>query len=210
MIVIHLARKPLSEPSVAANVLKHGTGGLNVDGCRISTSGDNLGDPTRFDGADDHTRTEWHRPHMTLGTMSRKHAHAFEKMASGRWPANLILEHRKRCRVVGEKKVQAAGWGNADRSPSFGTVYGHDRRIFHDRTSRHYADPDGTETVEAWDCVDGCPVADLDEQSGILKSGARNGRHISNRSGDRREMYSAWNVNNTGNTFSASARVGLP
>ena len=96
MIVIHLARKPLSEPSVAANVLKHGTGGLNVDGCRISTSGDNLGDPTRFDGADDHTRTEWHRPHMTLGTMSRKHAHAFEKMASGRWPANLILEHRKR------------------------------------------------------------------------------------------------------------------
>jgi hypothetical protein len=32
-----LARKPL-EGTVAANVLAHGTGGLNVDGCRIGTS----------------------------------------------------------------------------------------------------------------------------------------------------------------------------
>ena len=31
-----LARKPLSEKTVAANVLKHGTGGLNIDGCRVS------------------------------------------------------------------------------------------------------------------------------------------------------------------------------
>lgn len=34
---ICLARKPLSEKSIAANVLKHGTGAINVDGCRIST-----------------------------------------------------------------------------------------------------------------------------------------------------------------------------
>lgn len=32
---IIIARKPLSEGSVAANVLKHGTGGLNIDGCRV-------------------------------------------------------------------------------------------------------------------------------------------------------------------------------
>ena len=37
MIVITVARKPLSEGSVAANVLKHGTGGLNIDGCRVGT-----------------------------------------------------------------------------------------------------------------------------------------------------------------------------
>lgn len=30
-----LARKPLSESTVADNVLKHGTGGINIDGCRI-------------------------------------------------------------------------------------------------------------------------------------------------------------------------------
>ena len=32
---ICLARKPLSEKTVAANVLKWGTGGLNIDGCRV-------------------------------------------------------------------------------------------------------------------------------------------------------------------------------
>jgi len=38
---IVLARKPLSEKSVAENVLKWGTGGLNIDGCRVETQ-DNL------------------------------------------------------------------------------------------------------------------------------------------------------------------------
>ena len=32
---IVMARKPISEKSIAANVLKHGTGGINIDGCRI-------------------------------------------------------------------------------------------------------------------------------------------------------------------------------
>lgn len=33
-----LCRKPLSEKSVAENVLKWGTGGINIDGCRVETS----------------------------------------------------------------------------------------------------------------------------------------------------------------------------
>ncbi len=32
-----LARKPLSEKTIAANVLKWGTGGINIDGCRVGT-----------------------------------------------------------------------------------------------------------------------------------------------------------------------------
>ena len=32
-----MARKPLAEKTVAENVLKHGTGGINIDECRIST-----------------------------------------------------------------------------------------------------------------------------------------------------------------------------
>jgi DNA modification methylase len=35
---IVLARKPLSESTVAGNVLKYGTGGINIDGCRIETA----------------------------------------------------------------------------------------------------------------------------------------------------------------------------
>lgn len=37
--IICLARKPLSESSIARNVLAHGTGALNIDGCRIESEG---------------------------------------------------------------------------------------------------------------------------------------------------------------------------
>jgi len=37
---IVVARKPLSEKTVADNVLKWGTGGLNIDGCRIESGGE--------------------------------------------------------------------------------------------------------------------------------------------------------------------------
>jgi DNA modification methylase len=37
---ICVARKPLSEKSVALNVLKWGTGGINIDGCRVRTAGE--------------------------------------------------------------------------------------------------------------------------------------------------------------------------
>jgi hypothetical protein len=32
---IVMARKPLSEKSIVDNVLKHGTGAINIDGCRV-------------------------------------------------------------------------------------------------------------------------------------------------------------------------------
>ena len=35
---IVMARKPISENSVADNVLKHGTGGINIDGCRTENN----------------------------------------------------------------------------------------------------------------------------------------------------------------------------
>jgi site-specific DNA-methyltransferase (adenine-specific) len=34
---ICMARKPLSEKTIAENVLKHGTGGINIDDCRIGS-----------------------------------------------------------------------------------------------------------------------------------------------------------------------------
>lgn len=39
---IVVARKPLSESSVARNVLEHGTGGLNVDACRVGRDKDDV------------------------------------------------------------------------------------------------------------------------------------------------------------------------
>jgi len=82
---ICLARKPLSEGTVAANVLAHGTGGINIDACRVET-----GDTTK-------------RPagRMTSAGIaggsfaSQEIGHREIVMQSGgsplgRWPANII------------------------------------------------------------------------------------------------------------------------
>jgi DNA modification methylase len=86
-----IARKPLSEKTLAENVLKWGTGGLNIDGSRTGP------------------------------------------VDKGRWPSNVILSHHPDCVL--------------------------------------------TETNEEWKCVDGCPIKEMDDQSGILTSGLMQGAH---------------------------------
>jgi DNA modification methylase len=77
---IVVARKPL-QGTVAANVLEHGTGGLNIDGCRIGTGSTRrpLGKPLNGGayGSDRDARE-------SLATVGGSD--------SGRWPANVILD----------------------------------------------------------------------------------------------------------------------
>jgi site-specific DNA-methyltransferase (adenine-specific) len=76
---ITVARKPLSEGTVAANVLEHGTGAINVDGCRV---GYNL-------EIDDTRR----KPVPTSGwclSGSPTSGSMDDSALQGRWPANLI------------------------------------------------------------------------------------------------------------------------
>ncbi len=76
-----VARKPLSERTVAANVLKWGTGALNVDGCRIETAEEittGQGTSDRIYGGGKGLRP----PEM--GTQP------FKSHPDGRWPANVI------------------------------------------------------------------------------------------------------------------------
>ena len=47
MELIVMARKPLSEKTVVKNVLKHGTGALNIDACRIPLAGETSPSPER-------------------------------------------------------------------------------------------------------------------------------------------------------------------
>ena len=76
---ICLARKPLSEKSVAENVLKHGTGGINIDGCRVGSevrtmpifSNDIKNDKTTFN-------------------LNSNIQHHREETSQGRFPANVI------------------------------------------------------------------------------------------------------------------------
>jgi DNA modification methylase len=82
-----LARKPLSESSIAANVLKHGTGGINVDGCRVGV------DPVA-DASQLRTMQRGQRDSDTSGQtwgLSKNGSDQPQVVRhDGRWPANLV------------------------------------------------------------------------------------------------------------------------
>jgi DNA modification methylase len=78
---IVVARKPLSESTVAANVLAHGTGALNVDACRIEgPKGDGVWSSLNATA------------NPTFNNSPTKHEFRSEQHPGGRWPANVILD----------------------------------------------------------------------------------------------------------------------
>jgi site-specific DNA-methyltransferase (adenine-specific) len=151
-----LCRKPLGERTVAANVLKYGTGGINIDASRIS------GRPRATDG-DKNIRTQDNLNGRYSGGMPLGEY----PVAAGRFPANLVLSHCDDCVEVGVKEVGGGKFKGPNARPrNNGLGLGTD-------TIRSGASgaPDnyGTETVPAWQCSPGCAVAELDRQSGSLK-----------------------------------------
>ena len=86
---ITVARKPLVG-TVAENVLAHGTGAINVDGCRAAPTGEQLGGShvsTKTDGWD----RPWKHDAEHIAAMRAAWAEANRKGTElGRWPANLI------------------------------------------------------------------------------------------------------------------------
>jgi DNA modification methylase len=77
---IVLARKPLSEKTIADNVLKWGTGGLNIDGCRIGTEQIKTYGKRQGKGVS----LEWSKYTSPEGYEGETH--------QGRFPANVILD----------------------------------------------------------------------------------------------------------------------
>lgn len=177
--IIVLAMAPL-DGSFAESALKHGVAGLAIDKSRILVGPEGItkGGCTKVGGI-----------FGSGNKVTNPNGHP-----QGRYPSNLLLSHSPECRQVGVKKVKgdkrqglitdtpARSWKNTSKAGI--------RRIGH-------ADPDGTETVPAYECAVGCPcghvwptekltpcpecgcrktewlcaVRMLDEQSGILKSG---------------------------------------
>ena len=86
---ITVARKPLVG-TVAENVLAHGTGALNIDGCRIQGGGPSS--PRGSSKADTDQHAGWSRPWMEdRERVAAGEAAAMERLEQlGRWPANLI------------------------------------------------------------------------------------------------------------------------
>jgi hypothetical protein len=97
---ICLARKPLSETTIAKNVLKHGTGGLNIDESRIAYNG-TYRSPYKSDGTQGghvfKDALEWD------GTGARPDS---EREALGRFPANVIFDEDA-AKVLDEQAAQS-------------------------------------------------------------------------------------------------------
>lgn len=125
---IVVARKPLAG-TVAANVLEHGTGALNIDACRTAAGQDYRDKCASVVGLDSNRNGD------AYGDW--RGARADSAHQAGRWPTNVVLSHQPLV-VDGEVVGDACASG----------------------------------------CVDGCPVAELDQQSGIGKTnrpGSRGG-----------------------------------
>lgn len=91
MIAITVTRKPLSEGTVAANVLKHGCGALNIDKSRIAAaSGDEVSN---------HSRSSSSAVSKGIyGDSAAQQTHQTQGQRLGRWPSNVILQHTPQCR----------------------------------------------------------------------------------------------------------------
>jgi DNA modification methylase len=81
---IILARKPLIG-TVASNVQQHGTGALNIDGCRIEATAEDVALQRARTGGEMGVRA-------TPGVYDGGHVRTPAGNPSGRWPANVVLD----------------------------------------------------------------------------------------------------------------------
>ena len=80
-----LVRKPLSEKTIAKNVLKHGTGGINIDASRISAFDQN------------ELEKNCNRSNVKGHWNSDSGSACVKANPQGRFPANLVLSHNDDC-----------------------------------------------------------------------------------------------------------------
>lgn len=112
---IVLARKPLSEKTVALNVLKWGTGALNIDGSRIATDEQLQGSTVKTDIRGGNYGSG-HKPRTDLPP--------FTQNPQGRWPANLILDETA-AQMLDEQSGSLHLRGNKKPTTRGGGMYGH-------------------------------------------------------------------------------------
>jgi site-specific DNA-methyltransferase (adenine-specific) len=162
---IVVARKPLAG-TVVATVLAYSTGALNVDGCRVAHA-----------SPADLAESEGKNRHTDFGSGPRQHKGTYQGQpandraqydgSAGRWPPNVLLTHAGGCEPAGTLLVRGdrREGGQGQRPGGFGDV------------GADTGDPQpngplyGDSEVQLWDCEPGCPVAELDRQSGHLRSG---------------------------------------
>ena len=108
---ICVARKPLSEKNVALNVLKWGTGGINIDESRIGFK--NELDEKESKGKNQHSKypNSVMRNPAPNGIYHQDKRPAVDYTAKGRFPANLILDEEAG-KMLDEQTIGKVGNGH--------------------------------------------------------------------------------------------------
>jgi hypothetical protein len=190
--IVTVARKPRASSSTTANVIEHEAGALNVDACRIGyASADDLRETlSRNPGTDRRFTSNLYDTESETRPMQRTNP-------TGRWPANVILLHRPGCKIVGTRKVDTgvAVRRHVGHSTKGLISYARGTKDAEMRDDVTYADADGKENIPDWSCEPGCPVAELDRQSGTLTSGSGTVKRASSaqREGNQGAAYGAEN-----------------
>lgn len=151
---IMLFRKPF-KGSLTKNVLAHGTGVLNIDGCRVKHA-------SKEDFEEHKAQVEAVQNKGGVRGNSWKNSSdlsgANDVKIEGRWPPNTLFVHSPECQRTGVVEVaphpQGANRFQKTSGGEFSDAYGNQEAS---------SDP---EYLTKWSCVEGCPVATLDEQSG--------------------------------------------
>lgn len=164
---ILVCRKPLSEVSIKANLVRWGTGQLFPERCRIPrghTPGwhkSGAKGSTGFQGSDT----------FKIRDMSPDE---IQKRCGGKggWPSNVVLVHDDQCVQVGTRKVKGhRGYPNGPGGKSMHYTSNERGEDVRPEAWEGYADEHGMEDIAEWACVPGCPVREMDRQSGVRVSG---------------------------------------
>jgi len=159
------ARAPmLRGDTLTDNVLRYGTGALNIDGSRVKVQGEKLhvpqSDPKNRKGKVGFGLGISNASKAKFQKAQRESVERAQK--KGRWPSQLILQHHRDCECVGVMAVSGRTINRfVDGAKPFGGAVG---CAF---TSEKFPD----ERLPVYRCHPDCPIGILDGQSGVLKSG---------------------------------------
>jgi DNA modification methylase len=171
-----VGRKPF-KGNVAANVLTHGTGALNIDGCRIGTESTQRPSTAGDFGI---INDDGWKP--TLGRVNGSPA--------GRWPANVCLDSSQAAALDEQSGNVKGAVSNGNKAGNgyhgnFGVIEQKPGYADSGGASRFFLNVEADEEPQPeppkgrWPAnvvLDESQAAALDEQSGTLKSGAWNGK----------------------------------
>jgi site-specific DNA-methyltransferase (adenine-specific) len=114
---ICMARKPLAEKTVAENCLKYGTGGINIDGCRVGVADSEKikqGGHTRKGNVVGDNRTS-----IASGQFGDGAFVAGTDLTKGRFPANLIHDNSEEVRECFPETKSQGHWSKT-KTTGFG------------------------------------------------------------------------------------------